>query len=296
MTAYAPPPVLPPNRRVRKRKTAVEVAAPMETMVSSPAVAPRVVGTASILNDRTRAALGVLLSVAVALGCVYGLVRYTRKSPRFMVTSVEVEGTVHTTASDLAKIGGLQIGVNVFTIDVEAARARILSDPWIEKATIQRRLPGTIRVEVGERDAFAMLALGQKMYLVTRQGEIFKRALPGDPSDLPTVTGLMPDLVARDRPGAVGLIKRALDLVGEYERTPPAKTLPVQEVHMHDDGALSLVVGKDPIILRMGRGPYRQTVEQAAKVLAEVPRRGVQASVVFLDNEAHPERVVVRMR
>jgi cell division protein FtsQ len=261
-----------------------------------PVAVEPVAGTATVLGERARAALGVLLTVAVALGCVYGLVRYTRKSPRFAVTSVEVEGTVHTTASDLARLGGLTVGVNVFTVDVEAARARILSDPWIEKATIARRLPGTIHVEVGERDAFAMLALGQHLYLVTRQGEIFKRALPGDPSDLPTVTGLMVDLVARDRAGAVGLIKRALDLVGEYERTPPGRTLPVQEVHIHDDGALSLVVGKDPIVLRMGRGPYRQTVEQAAKVLAEVPRRGAQAAVVFLDNEAHPERVVVRMR
>jgi cell division protein FtsQ len=251
---------------------------------------------ASAVGERARAALGVLLTIAVAVGCVYGLVRYTRRSPRFAVKSVEVEGTVHRTASDIARLGGIEAGVNIFTVDVEAARSRILSDPWMEKVAIVRRLPGTIHVDVGERDAFAMLALGQQMYLVTRQGEIFKRVEPGDPSDLPTVTGLMLDLVARDRSGAVGLVKRALDLVGEYERTAPARTLPVQEVHIHDDGALSLVVGKDPIVLYLGRGPYRQSVEQAAKVLGEVPRRGAQASVVFLDNEAHPERVVVRMR
>jgi cell division protein FtsQ len=57
-----------------------------------------------------------------------------------------------------------------------------------------------------------------------------------------------------------------------------------------------LVVGKDATALHLGRGPYRQNLEQASRVMAELQNRRGQASVVFLDNDAHPERVVVRMR
>jgi len=92
------------------------------------------------------------------------------------------------------------------------------------------------------------------------------------------------------------MIKKALDLVSDYEHVGAAKQLPVQEVHIEDDGALVLSVGKDAIALRFGKGPYRQSIDQASRVLGELAGRRAQASVVFLDNEAHPERVVVRMR
>jgi len=92
------------------------------------------------------------------------------------------------------------------------------------------------------------------------------------------------------------MIKRALDLAFDYEHLGVAKHLRVQEVHLEDDGGLVLVVGKDAISLRLGKGPYRQTLEQASRVLGELAGRHAQASVLFLDNEAHPERVVVRMR
>lgn len=166
----------------------------------------------------------------------------------------------------------------------------------IEQATVTRRLPGTIAIEVVEREPAALVAIGAELYLTTRPGEPFKKLAPGDPYDFPIVTGILTDDVVRDRAGVVAQIKRALDLAGEYEHSGPGRTLPVQGIHLEDDGGLVLVVGKEPIELRMGKGPYRQSIEQAARVLSEVRERHAQASVIFLDNDAHPERVVVRMR
>jgi cell division protein FtsQ len=287
LTEYAPPPLLPPNRRVRRPKTQPPVVAAPERV--APPARP-------LVGERLRAALGVVLTVAVALGCAWGLVRYTRTSRRFSVQTVDVDGVAHRTAADIRRLGRVELGANMFTIDTQTVSSRISADPWIEKVTVTRRLPGTLRVEVVERDAAALVAIGPQLYVATRQGVLFKRLELGDPSDMLVVTGLVPDLVARDLAAAVALVKRALDLAGEYDRNGPSKALPLQEVHVHDDGAMSLVVGHDPIVVRMGMGPYRQTIEQAARVLAELPRRGAQASVVFLDNEAHPERVVVRTR
>jgi cell division protein FtsQ len=94
----------------------------------------------------------------------------------------------------------------------------------------------------------------------------------------------------------MGTVRQALDLAAEYERMGPAKTMPVQEVHVADDGGLVLEVGKPPVALYVGKGPFRKPLEQASRVLAEVARRHAQAEVIFADNLAHPERVVVRMR
>jgi cell division protein FtsQ len=212
------------------------------------------------------------------------------------VRFLQVEGNSHRSPEEVARFAGVVRGQNIFTVDLEAARSGVLNDPWIEQASLRRRLPQTISIEVVEREAAALVSVGPDLYLSTRQGELFKKPEPGDPYDLPVVTGTHPEDIAKDRPGAVSTIKRALDLVADYEHTGPAKSLPVQEVHLEDDGGIVLAVGRDPIQLRLGKGPYRQPIEQATRVLGELQNRRAQASIIFLDNDAHPERVVVRMR
>lgn len=305
---------LPPNRRVRSRKSApdVIVGAPDEqAFVEAPTVeadapsqdgSPQVstLGTSQSSPSRwlegARAAAGVLVTVGAALGCVWGMVRYTRTSPRFSIRTIAVQGTSQTTPETVAKAGGLTLGQNLFGADLEAARSRILEDPWIERASLVRRLPSTVEISVVEREAAALVALGPDLYLATRDGEPFKRLAAGDPFDMPVVTGISPDDVNRDRAGAVATVKRALSALSEYERIPTAKTLPPEEVHVDDDGGFTLVVGKEPVALYVGKGPFRRPIEQAARVLAKAAEGHAHPAAVFLDNEAHPERVVVRMR
>jgi cell division protein FtsQ len=246
--------------------------------------------------DALRVTAGVLVTIAAALGCVWGMLRYTRTSPRFAVRTIEVQGNTRRTPEDIAREGGILRGQNVFATDLEAAKVAILADPWIEQASVRRKLPSAIGIDVIEREAAALVAVGSDLYLSTRQGELFKKPEPGDPYDLPVITGTRSDDIVKDRAGAVAMIRKALDLAADYEHIGPARALPVQEVHLEDDGALVLSVGKDAIQLRFGKGPYRQSLEQASRVLGDLAGRHAQASVVFLDNEAHPERVVVRMR
>jgi cell division protein FtsQ len=48
--------------------------------------------------------------------------------------------------------------------------------------------------------------------------------------------------------------------------------------------------------LVLGGPPFRRKLEQAARVVAELDKRGSKADAIMLDNDARPERVVVRMR
>ncbi len=294
---YPPGPPLPPNRRVRSRKSRPDIVeAPEERVTLEPATMPLAEAPRARWKEGLRITAGVLVTVAAALGCVWGLLRYTRTSPRFAVRVIQVEGGSHRSPEDVARFAGIVRGQNIFTVDLESARAGVLNDPWIEQASLRRKLPQTICIDVVEREAAALVAVGPDVYLSTRQGELFKKPEPGDPYDLPVVTGTRPDDIVNDRAGTVATIKRALDVVAEYEHAGPAKNLPVQEVHVEDDGAIVLAVGRDAIQLRLGKGPYRQPIEQATRVLGELQNRRAQASIIFLDNDAHPERVVVRMR
>ncbi len=308
--------LLPANRRVRVRRAPADVVdAPTEQ--SGPALAddhdipirprrsnqaaagkPRAELTAGggSVMARIRAAAGILLVAATSIAVAWGIRHHVMTSPRFAVRTIRVDGTNRRSSEQVVAFAGLRPGANIFGVDLEGARLRILQDPWIEKADVRRKLPSTLLVDVSEREASAAVAIGSELYLCTHEGELFKQLEPGDPSQLVVISGLTPEQVAQDRPAVVRRIRGALDLLADYERRGPAKRLAVQELNLGEDGTLRMVVGHEGVVLELGQPPFRQKILRAARVLEEVDRRRAGPGVVFLDNEAHPDRVVVRMR
>jgi cell division protein FtsQ len=282
----------PQNRRIPKAPT-VEAAdaAAKAKRAAAPPRSPRVARILAVLRALVGGALVVTLSGAVA----WAVRRHVVRSARFAVTELVVAGERQRPAEALLEEAGLARGVNVFTVDLDRARARLLADPWISEATLARRLPGTILVQVTEREVGALVVLRQT-YLASRDGVIFKRFELGDPIDLPVVTGLDPDGVADDREGAQATIRRALDVASDYERTPLGQRAPLEEIHVTTEGGFTFIVGREGMLLALGGPPFRRKLEEAGRVIAEMDRRGTKAEAVMLDDEARPERVVVRSR
>ncbi len=282
-----------PNRRVREGLRDTEAGRDSTPPVPTPPpVAPR---PPSRFMSVVRTVLGVALVSGASVAVAWAARRHIMTSPRFAVTEVEVEGADHRSSEAIAAESGILVGTNVFALDLDGARGGILSDPWIAEVSLARRLPGTILVQVVERKAAALLAMGDT-FLATGDGEPFKKLEAGDPVELPLVTGLKTDSFTTDRDGAMRTVRRAVDLAAEYERGPLARKAPLEEVHVEPDGAFTLVVGRGATELVLGGPPFRRKLEQAARVVAELEKRGAKAQSIMLDNDARPERVVVRMR
>jgi cell division protein FtsQ len=275
----------PSNRRVRE---------PVEERQSGAVLPVQARGP-----SRWVAALRMLVGIALVGGGSVGVAwtarRHILTSGRFAVTEVDVVGGERRAPDAVVAESGIAVGSNIFALDLDTARAHILADPWIAQATLARRLPGTILVQIEERKAVALVALGDT-FLATPDGEPFKRFEPGDPADLPLVTGLRPESLSDDRDGTMHTIRRAIDLAAEYDRGPLAHRAPLQEVHIEPDGAFAVVVGRSATELVLGGPPFRRKLDQAARVVAELDKRGAKVDAIMLDNDARPERVVVRMR
>ncbi|MCL2777155.1 MAG: FtsQ-type POTRA domain-containing protein [Polyangiaceae bacterium] len=241
------------------------------------------------------AAVGFLMVVGMGGSVVWALRNYVKTSTRFAIVDIVTTGGKRHSPDELSAIAGLEKGENVFSVDLDKAKARLMADPWIENAFLSRQLPGTINLRVTERQA-AGLVMNVEGYLVTRQGAIIKRLEAADPTDVPIVTGIAMEQFTFDREGASRTVRRALDLAADYEQTPLGARLPLQEIHVEPNGEMTLAVGNGPVLLRMGVMPYRRKLEQAERVMSELDRRGAKPDSIMLDNEGRPERVVVRMR
>jgi cell division protein FtsQ len=248
-----------------------------------------------------RAIIGVLLVVGIGSGVAYGARRYVRTSPRFAVSQIVTSGGKRRGPEEIANIAGVSRGQNVFSVDLDRARARLANDPWIESAEVTRQLPSEITIHVNEREAAGIVSLTspagtEGTYLVTREGAIIKRLESSDPIDFHIVTGVPLKMLVEDREGATRMIRQALDLANDYERSPLAQRSPIEEVHVEASGDMTLIVGKQGVVLRMGSAPYRKKLDQAVRIVGELDRRGAKPEIIMLDDDARPDRVVVRMR
>ena len=197
----------------------------------------------------------------------------------------------------MAHIAGVERGQNLFAVDTAAAERRLLENPWVKQAKVGRELPGTLRVEVIERDVAATTTLDDGLYLVTPEGEPFKAVEAGDPTDLPVITGLGAARPRdRSRSGRGAVRRRARGAPWSMRRFRSSRVYEAEEVHLVPDGTVVMTIGKRGTALYLGNGPWRQKLLMAARIIAKLQPGGELPGIVFLDNEAHPERVVARMR
>ena len=71
----------------------------------------------------------------------------------------------------------------------QAARERLESIPWIERAHVERHLPGTIRVVVEERTPFAVWQRDNRFSVIDRKGRVLTTENVVAFSHLPLVVG-----------------------------------------------------------------------------------------------------------
>jgi cell division protein FtsQ len=243
-----------------------------------------------------RVTLGIALVVGTSLGVAASAHRYALTSPRFSVQKLVTRGNSRLDLAQIRSEGGIAVGANLFALDPRAVELRLLKNPWVSEARVTRQLPSTLEVQITEREARVVALLGDRLYLVSREGEPFKEVEPKDPVDLPVVTGLLPDGLVRDRARELERLEVALDVLVQYERLPLSRVHVPQEIHLSEGGSITLIVGRAGIVVELGKERFRQRLLMAERVIGELRQAGRVPGIVFADNEAHPERVVVRMR
>ena len=144
----------------------------------------------------------VLAGLALAALAWFGLPPLARSTGFFRLRRVEFNGITHLTPERLAGAIGLPASASVFD-PIDGIEGRLEAIPGVIAATVRRRIPGTLRIEIKEAVPVALAASPNGgMTLVDEKG----RALPFDPAvsapDLPIMIrpdSLVAGLLARVR-------------------------------------------------------------------------------------------------
>jgi cell division protein FtsQ len=245
-----------------------------------------------------RALFGVLLAGGALAAC-WGLFQWATAAGIFDVRTVRVLGLSRIQREELLRLSPIRVGDNIWTAELDGAERALTRHPWVKRARVRRELPNAVSIQVEEREAAALIDLGG-LYLVDADGEVFKRAAPGDGLDLPVITGLTRDDYVQRRRDVDPLLDGALALVKEYGRAGLAALAPLSEIAIHADQGVTLYVGDDATEVRMGTGDLTGKLARLAEVLAALdlpgsPSKGQKVQALYLDNRTRPSWVTVRL-
>jgi cell division protein FtsQ len=208
------------------------------------------------LDIRLMNLTAALLAGLVAVAFAWMAVAWLAQSPVFNIRGVRVEGDVaRVNAAALRANATPRLSGNLFTMDLDAARAAFESVPWVRRAMVRRVWPDRLAVTLEEHEVAAFW--GEER-LVNTHGEVFEANL-GDVEDetLPVLWG--PEGSAAE---VLALYRRLAPVFARLETRIERLTLSSRG-HWHAE----LDRGAD---IELGRGTQDEVVARAQRFVATI--------------------------
>ncbi|MBI2911025.1 MAG: FtsQ-type POTRA domain-containing protein [Chloroflexi bacterium] len=121
--------------------------------------------------------LGAILAIALLLAAPLAGLYTLMTSPYFEIRQLSLSGAATIAPSDLLDVATLR-GQNLFRLDTAGLAAEIERHPRVGHASVRRRPPDTLVVDIREREPWAAWHSGPTTYLVDRDGYILGEGSP----------------------------------------------------------------------------------------------------------------------
>jgi cell division protein FtsQ len=141
-----------------------------------------------VLGDRTAAILGGLRDARDAAANAAG----------FRIASIALSGERHVSREEILGSAGVTGTTSLLFFDVEAARDRLKTNPWIADATVLKLYPDRLQIGIKEREAFALWQQAGRVSVVAGDGTVLEPYVNPGLRRLPLVVGLGAAARAKD--------------------------------------------------------------------------------------------------
>ncbi len=246
---------------------------------------------------RTALSVGALLLFAafnLALILTHDWLTQTALLP---IDAVAVEGTERLTEAAVLQRAGIAPADNILSVNLGAARRRLLAHPWIAAAKVVREIPGRIVIRIREHDCRAILKLDRQL-LISATGKVFKVRRDGECNEVPVISGIdYADLGGTDQaPGpslaaALKLLEpgKAAEATGDHAH--------IREIRADPELGLTLFLtdpGNAPAYrtIILGFAHWPEKYRKLTAVRAYLKRRGLMPEAQIY-NLRDPDRVVI---
>lgn len=184
----------------------------------------------------------------------------------FEITQVVVEGNLQLTAEEIIASLRLPPHLSLLEVDLMELRQRLTQNPWIREATLRRRLPFTLIVQITERVPEVVLIPG-RAYLLSADGVILAEASQEETLSLPILKA------PNDRRYMIGervlssQVARGLTVWREFQAANAVGGV-LREIALEEDGSYTVRLGPSMPLIRLRAEDMEGQLQRLVQVLA----------------------------
>jgi cell division protein FtsQ len=195
----------------------------------------------------------------------------------FGIAAVSVSGGSQVGREQALTLAGVTGRSSLLFFDAEAARARLLADPWIADAAILKLYPDRLLITITERRAFALWQRNGQVNVVADDGTVLQPFVEDRYRGLPLVVGS-------------GAERRAKDFIGLLDRYPEIRSaLRASVLVAERRWNLRLVNGMD---VRLPDSDLQAALDRLVKL--DHDKKVLSRDITSIDLRL-PDRVTVRL-
>lgn len=208
-------------------------------------------------------------------------------SSSFKLNAMEVQGLRLLNGQDVLAASGLQVGDNIFDVDLETVGSRLEELTWVKQALVVRKPPDRLIVSIVERRRLAWVEFGQ-IYGIDSDGVL----LPGRGEamesyrdlDLPVVRGVKCglDSLKVGRVVADSVMFQMLAWWQQANAFDAEFCMNVSEIQPLEDGCISLRLVGDGVEVRLPIDQVGERLSVLKKLMGRVYRECPEPSYIDL--------------
>ena len=244
-----------------------------------------------LLKGICKATILIVVVAVLAFICrvVYG---YMVDSPLLTLREVVIEGCRKISEREILSMTQLDRRPNILSVELDALRNKVETNPWIARAEIRRIFPDSISIKVTERRPAAIILL-DRLYYIDVQGAIFARVAEDQDIDYPILTGLHREDFKANPDQSRALLSKALTLVTVMEDGEVLSKKDISEIHMDKAFGISIYTKEGAIEIKLGLDHYEPKWKRLERVWRHLREMSLNPLSIDCNYE---KRIIVKMR
>jgi cell division septal protein FtsQ len=156
-----------------------------------------------------------------------GVLFYIQTAPIFDVTHIGVRGNLHLRPEEIVEHLNIPAHTNIFQIQLDEIQKRIETLQWVKTATVFRSVPHKIRIDIVEREPFALVKFDQ-LHIIDKEGVVLGALASGSAITLPIITGMFVEQITME--GERTQLQYALHAIDQVMHASPPIVRDVRKI------------------------------------------------------------------
>jgi cell division protein FtsQ len=212
------------------------------------------------------------------------------------IKNIEIQGTQRLTPEMLLSLAKLGPDTNLLALRPGRVERALLTHPWIARAEVTRKWPHRLHLTIEERSPVALVQLGEELYYVGRQGNLFRPLSPADPHNFPIITGLKTEHFNLIEGAIPEILAQAMELLEVLKGAPPPLNLEnISEIHADSERGYSIYANGLGGALELGFKDYSPKLQKFAQIWPALAQKGYAGRIGRI-NLDYPQRVLVTLK